>query len=195
MALTGMILFIFCLFYPNWRVYVIEKSEIEILGKINIIKVESTLLDNELDRASTENLKRDSVSSETIKIRKNLIPISNYTYEELAHYFKDKQFRDAYEFVLDHEQQFYGNNKRGEETDEIRKKNDKIRINLVEVNNLQDLAAFEKKRAGYISDMGLIGRFITALISILGFIFWYVNYQSVQDKILKQQLNIPVRPT
>lgn len=196
MSLSGMVLFFFCLFYPSWRVYNIERNEMEIKGKVSLldgkIKIMTENVEEmkeytrEIEKSNMINDQRDKEKrSKGIEVRR----IDDFSYQELADYFKNKEFRDAFGFVLDHKEQLYSNhNTEISENEERRKSVDALQLSLIEVNNLNALALFERKRADYVILLGLVGCMVSFIVSAAGFTLWYRNYQSVQDAILRKQL-------
>ncbi|RYE04659.1 MAG: hypothetical protein EOP33_08880, partial [Rickettsiaceae bacterium] len=187
MSLTGMILFFFCLFYPSWRVYSIEKSAVEIRGKGKLLDqrikiIEQSIMEGAEDSKELEeiSLRNDQKDAERKNRGMEVKQMDDFTYEELASYFKNKEFRDAFEFVLDHKDQLYINYRIRVTENEKREKDVNIlHLSSIELNNLNDLALFEKQRADYIIVLGLIGCIVSFIVSAVGFTLWYKNYQSV----------------
>jgi hypothetical protein len=162
MAVAGLLILGFSMIWPELRLYELEKQTVQLMGEVNILKIETDHL-----KESTPILVRDTSAIET----------TTETAKGHGRATKAETTPGTTREQLGRKAQ----------TEELTEKNHLLQIKLEQIRTkaeLGRLATTDTKRVNRVLYMGVI---LGLVLSLFGFILWYRKVQRWQDIAARRQ--------
>lgn len=199
-----MVVFGFCFIYPDIRLAELNEKVISIKKDSTIFQYESDNLEEEQNETleKLEKIKKElNLHKHVLKVyfKKSLdVKDTARVIQELNNrnknfkLLKSKNEREYFEFINKHKTEIFPLFK---EVSELSKLSDD-KVKIAEQIDINDIKLYythlelveEENRFKRINLYSIIGQVIGIIMSLLGFIFWYLLHQKIQDKIIKYQL-------